>query len=100
MKRIISIVILFVIICCFYSLYDGMCDDIDATTKATKKVSSKGQDADLIYIDNKICPVLNRKISEEFKVQYTYKGKVYNFCCKSCINKFKKKPQKYIKKLR
>jgi YHS domain-containing protein len=29
------------------------------------------------------------------KVTYVYKGKVYGFCCKDCIDEFKKNPEKY-----
>ncbi|NPV10979.1 MAG: YHS domain-containing protein [Ignavibacteria bacterium] len=28
-----------------------------------------------------------------------YNGKVIGFCCKSCIKKFKKDPEKYLKNL-
>lgn len=48
---------------------------------------------------NKICPVSGEKIDEETKATYEYEGKIYNFCCASCIGEFKKDPQKYIKKV-
>ena len=50
-------------------------------------------------IGNKICPVLGENIDEETKTTYEYEGKVYNFCCAMCIDKFKDDPQKYIKKV-
>jgi len=48
---------------------------------------------------NKICPVTGEKIDEASKATYEYKGKIYNFCCAMCIDKFKKEPQKYIDKV-
>jgi len=53
-----------------------------------------------VAVGNKVCPVLNEKIDERNKATYEYKGKVYNFCCASCIEEFKKDPQKYIKKVK
>ncbi len=52
-----------------------------------------------VVVDNKVCPVLNEKIDERNKVTYEYEGKIYNFCCASCIDEFKKDPDKYIKKV-
>jgi YHS domain-containing protein len=44
------------------------------------------------------CPVSGDKIEQEGKYTYEYKGKVYNFCCADCLNKFKKEPGKYMEK--
>src|SRR3990167_2197514 len=46
---------------------------------------------------NKICPVSGENIDE--KAVYEYQGKIYHFCCSSCIEDFKKDPEKYIKKV-
>jgi YHS domain-containing protein len=48
---------------------------------------------------NKICPVTGEKINEKTKATYEYGGKIYNFCCTTCIDQFKKDPQKYIKNI-
>ena len=45
------------------------------------------------------CPVTG----EAFKINkatptYTYGGKEYKFCCPSCIDEFKKNPEKYANK--
>ncbi len=48
---------------------------------------------------NKICPVSGEKIEEGTKATYEYNGKIYNFCCTSCIEEFKKEPEKYIQKV-
>ena len=52
-----------------------------------------------VAVGNKVCPVLNEKINEKTKVTYEYEGKIYNFCCASCIDEFKKNPVKYINKI-
>ena len=61
-------------------------------TKADAQASVRAVDA-----GNKICPVSGEKIDE--KATYEYQGKVYHFCCTSCIEDFKKDPEKYIKKV-
>lgn len=46
---------------------------------------------------NAICPVSGDKISGRHSV--VHNGKEYNLCCKACVKKFKKNPEKYIAKL-
>ncbi|MDD5465531.1 MAG: YHS domain-containing protein [Candidatus Omnitrophica bacterium] len=64
-------------------------------TEATKDAAARGP----VNVGNKICPVSGEKIEEKTKVTYEYEGKVYNLCCASCIEEFKKDPEKYIKKV-
>ena len=45
------------------------------------------------------CPVTGEEADTK-GVSYEYKGKVYHFCCASCIADFKKDPEKYIKKMK
>lgn len=45
---------------------------------------------------NKLCPVMDEAIDP--KITYEYKGKVYGLCCESCIDEFKKDPEKFAKK--
>lgn len=47
-------------------------------------------------INNKLCPVDFKKITEENKHTYEYDGKIYNFNSALCIENFKKDPQKYL----
>ena len=47
-----------------------------------------------------ICPVSGEEIDPKSKITYEYKGKVYRFCCASCIADFKKDPEKYIRKMK
>jgi YHS domain-containing protein len=49
---------------------------------------------------NKLCPVTGEEVDPKGTVTYTYKGKVYHFCCASCIADFKKNPEKYIRKMK
>ncbi len=60
----------------------------------TKSTSEKS-----VNVGNKICPVSGEKIKEKLKATYEYEGKIYNFCCASCIDDFKNYPEKYIKKV-
>lgn len=46
----------------------------------------------------KTCPVTGEKISQDSKTTYAFNGKVYEFCCADCIEKFKKDPEKFIGK--
>ncbi|MBM4038843.1 MAG: YHS domain-containing protein [Planctomycetes bacterium] len=43
------------------------------------------------------CPVMGGDINKE--VFDDHEGKRVYFCCPDCIEKFKKEPQKYVKKL-
>ena len=46
------------------------------------------------------CIVSDEKLGEMGKpVTMTYKGQEMKFCCKDCVKKFNKDPEKYIKKL-
>lgn len=65
----------------------------------TEFVQQQGHLEESMNAGNKICPVSGEKIDEETKATYEYEGKIYNFCCTSCIGEFKKDPQKYIKKV-
>ena len=46
---------------------------------------------------NAFCPVRADKASR--KVSYEYQGKKYYFCCRDCVKKFKKNPEKYLAQL-
>jgi YHS domain-containing protein len=51
-------------------------------------------------LSNSVCPVTDEKISKKTEVTYEYKGKLYSFCCRECIDEFKKDPAKYIEKMK
>lgn len=65
----------------------------------THKAASAGNKSEAVNAGNKICPVMGEKIDEKTKATYEYEGKVYNFCCSGCIDKFKNDPGTYIKKI-
>jgi len=49
-------------------------------------------------VGNTICPIEGIKIgSMGVGVKVEHKDKIYNLCCSTCIDKFKKKPKKYSK---
>ncbi len=60
---------------------------------------AQAKPAQAVNAGNKVCPVLGEKIDETNKVTYEHEGKVYSFCCASCIDAFKENPEKYIKKV-
>ncbi|HEV8290496.1 MAG TPA: YHS domain-containing protein [Tepidisphaeraceae bacterium] len=43
---------------------------------------------------NKFCAV-EQEHDADPKVTYSWNGKTYAFCCKDCIDEFKKNPEKY-----
>lgn len=47
---------------------------------------------------NKVCAVSNEELDKS-AVTVTYKDKTYALCCKKCIEKFNKNPEKYIKNI-
>ena len=53
-----------------------------------------------VEVGNKICPVSGDKVGDMGEVvQLEYQGKIYNFCCKSCLKDFNEDPDKYVKKV-
>ncbi len=50
--------------------------------------------------DQTVCPVSGEPVSKDTNITYTYKGKVYRFCCPTCVEAFKKDPEKYINKMK
>ena len=46
--------------------------------------------------DPSMCPVMTDKVGKE-KYTVEYKGKKYLLCCKSCVKKFNKNPEKYTR---
>ena len=50
--------------------------------------------------NGELCPVTGEAVDAKGGIAYEYKGKVYHFCCASCIADFKKDPEKYIRKMK
>jgi len=70
----------------------------EACAAETKSAALKSETKP-VEVDNEYCPVMGNKIEKGEEVKYTYKNKIYNFCCPDCIKQFKKDPKKYIKKI-
>ncbi|NQS90196.1 YHS domain-containing protein [Patescibacteria group bacterium] len=45
-----------------------------------------------------ICPVMKGEASGTYS--HEYDGKIYHFCCPSCIDAFKANPEKYVSKIK
>lgn len=58
--------------------------------------STKTEEASFIW--NKYCPVLGNEVDPEVET-VDYNGKKVGFCCASCIKKFNKEPERYLKNL-
>ena len=56
--------------------------------------------ADGVVYPLKTCVVTDEKLGSMGKAYvHTHEGQEVQFCCKSCISKFNKDPQKYLKKV-
>lgn len=65
-----------------------------AQTESDEAVINTGKDMSA-QISNSVCPVMGKAVDKTVTT-VSYKGKVYGFCCKSCIKKFAKDPEKYL----
>lgn len=65
------------------------------------EVDKKIEKTEKKIVDNKpvntVCPVSGEEIDPE--ITATYNGKTYALCCKSCLKKFNKDPEKFVSKL-
>ena len=68
-----------------------------AAIESEEEAQGQESPAVLIEVGNTICPVHKKEIATPSPSQYTYKGKIYNFCFPECIEEFKKDPEKYVK---
>ena len=60
----------------------------ETQTQATTQIVDAG---------NKFCPVSGDKVTGKHFVEYN--GKRYGLCCPMCANKFKRDPERYLKKM-
>jgi len=65
------------------------------------KPAQEGEAAPAVNAGNNICPVCGEKTGQGGmrRAPYEYQGKIYNLCCLTCIDEFKKDPEKYINKV-
>lgn len=110
MKRLfVGSILLLAFLLSFNGFSQDKKTDLKKKSETTEiKVDQKKQDATkkieqtkTKVVDNKpvnsICPVSGEEIEDG--VTTTYNGKTYAVCCKSCLKKFNKDPEKYISKL-
>lgn len=65
------------------------------TKPAEKKIVQKAKPYPL-----KTCLVTGDGLDDmDERVSLVYKGQTFEFCCKPCIKKFNKNPEKYVKEL-
>ncbi|MSR77198.1 MAG: YHS domain-containing protein [Candidatus Omnitrophica bacterium] len=53
--------------------------------------------AEVTAAGNKLCPVSADPVDKNISAEYNEKS--YGLCCKMCINKFKKNPEKYLQEM-
>ena len=53
--------------------------------------------AEVVDVGNTLCPITGKKVNP--KATAVYEGKRYAFCCKNCVAKFEKDPEKYLTEL-
>ncbi len=70
-------------------------------TETKQEVIKKVEKTEKKVVDSKpvntVCPVSGEEIDSE--ITAVYNGKTYALCCKSCLKKFNKDPEKYVSKL-
>ena len=74
-------------------------------SKSGSKEEMKGSGSEMAVVTevkegkaiNTVCPVSGETIDDP--VLISYKGKTYAVCCKSCLKKIKKDPEKYISRI-
>jgi YHS domain-containing protein len=106
MKRIM--IIPFIVFFAFVFSINSSAQDKKKVENTEKKVMDTKQDVEkdvkkteIKVVDNKpvntVCPVSGEEIDSE--ITAVYKEKTYALCCKSCLKKFNKDPEKYVSKL-
>ncbi len=70
------------------------------TTPAGKKAKVSKNEAKPKAYPLKKCLVTGDALDEmDEQVSTVYKGQTFQFCCKPCLKKFNKNPEKYLKEL-
>ena len=100
MKKVIFVLFVAVGIILSMQTFSTACETCgcSAAAKSEGHVQEKASEAkEVVFVDNKVCPVMGASIIKEHALYVEYKGKIYSFCCPGCIPEFKKDPEKYIK---
>ncbi len=70
---------------------------MDSKMEVEKKIEKSEKEVVSNKPVNTVCPVSGEEIDPE--ITATYNSKTYAVCCKSCLKKFNKDPEKYVSKL-
>lgn len=89
MKKIVIFVGMFLILAGV--TFEGFAQDKKTDKKENVSSQKPGKPV------NTICPVTDEEADRE--IVTVYKGVTYALCCKRCLKKFEKDPEKYIKKI-
>jgi YHS domain-containing protein len=54
-------------------------------------------DTEAVEVNNKYCPVCGLEVDEMVHETCEFKGKIYRFCSKKCLERFLDDPDRYIK---
>lgn len=93
MKNIL--VVSFVLLLCFSFSQNSFGQE----KKIEKNIKVDKVDTEIVDTKpvNTVCPVSGEEVDN--KITSVYKGKTYALCCKTCLKKFNKDPEKYVSKL-
>lgn len=72
-----------------------VCSNFAQDKNKSVKQTTKNIDKSVVF--NTVCPVSGETVDK--KITYKYKDVTYALCCKTCLAKFKKEPEKYISRL-
>jgi len=70
----------------------------EKSTKQNVEKKVKSEKSNDKKESNKLICIVTKEDADP-ALSMEYKGKVYHFCCKKCVKKFKENPEKYIGKL-
>lgn len=97
MKKLFIIVLVAAIGITFSDLTFSQDKEKKETKTEVKTEVKKEEKAQSKTPFNSVCPVSGEEIDGD--ITATYEGKTYALCCKRCLKKFDKDPEKYIKNL-
>ena len=72
--------------------------DEPAASQPTTDEPATSQPSALLDVVNTLCLVSGKAVAAEAGT-YSHDGKTYGFCCKDCIDEFKKDPAKFAAKI-
>lgn len=99
-KKMFVVLVVLAVLSIFASYSFAMCGSCGMESKAqgpAEDTAASGGAQE--KVNNKICPVTGEAVDPANPVTVEHNGKVYNLCCGSCVDAFKKSPEKYAAKV-